>query len=322
MVSEIQENAVLVTPFEQARKMEKRLKLLIFGDYGEGKTWLALHFPKPVLIDMERGADLYGDKFEYGVMRTTSPDEIYQAIQWLYTNRHSYKTLILDPISVYWEAVQSKWQEIFMKRNPTSRQNKIDYWDMQFSDWGPPKAEFAKLLRLCGKLDMNVIVTAGIKPLYSSTELMKKIGDTFDGPKELPKFFDTTVRLIKDSGKFYGTCEDNVLKLKDRNSSMPKDVFELTSDPYAVFKKSFGDVLEKDCEPVTLLTAEQKVQIEHLAVDLKVTKEQLATALKKLRVDAVNDLSKSDAAEIIKTMQAKLTKQKAEKTKETGDGSS
>lgn len=312
------------TPFEQAKKMEKRLKLLLFGDYGEGKTWVALQFPKPVLIDMERGADLYGDRFDYSVMRTSNPDEVYQAVLWLWQNRHLHKTLIIDPISVYWEALLQKWQDIYLKRNPGSKQNKIDYWDMQFSDWGPPKAEFARLLRICGKLDMNVIVTAGLKPLYSETELMKKIGDSFDGPKVLPKFFDTTVRLIKQNGKYYGTCTDEVLKLKDRNNSMPGGLFELSDNPYKVFREAFGEILEKDSQPVQLLSPEQKTQIKHLCVDLKVTKEQLVKSLKKAGADKLEEVEFDQAEEIIKTMDAKLEarmKAEAEKEQEPKNGS-
>lgn len=304
------------TPFEQAKKMEKRLKLLLFGDYGEGKTWLSLHFPKPVIIDLERGADLYGDKFDFGVMRTSSPDEVYEAVLWLWQNKHNYKTLIIDPISVFWEAVLHKWQTVYIKRNPHSKQNKIEYWDMQFSDWGPPKAEFARLLRLCGKLDMNVIVTAGIKPLYSSTELMKKIGDSFDGPKELPKFFDTTIRLTRENGKYYGSCEDNVLKLKDRNHSMPGGLFELTNNPYKVFRESFGQILEKDSVPIQLVSTEQKARIEHLVVDLGVTSDQFGRALGKYNVTSINDLTQAEATEITEKMEARLKNKRTEKTEE------
>ena len=37
--------------------VEKRLKMLLFGKAGVGKTTAAIQFPKPYLIDTERGAE-------------------------------------------------------------------------------------------------------------------------------------------------------------------------------------------------------------------------------------------------------------------------
>ena len=44
-------------------KQAKRLKALVFGESGVGKTTLATAFPKPYLIDTERGSvnDQYVD---------------------------------------------------------------------------------------------------------------------------------------------------------------------------------------------------------------------------------------------------------------------
>ena len=44
-------------------------------------------------------------------------------------------------------------------------------------------------------LDMNVIVTARAKPEYDSSggEMMKVVGETFDGEKTLAYWFDTVI---------------------------------------------------------------------------------------------------------------------------------
>jgi len=60
------------SPFQKAKSLDKRLKLFLWGDSGAGKTTLALQFPKPVVIDMERGTDLYGESFDFDVLRATT----------------------------------------------------------------------------------------------------------------------------------------------------------------------------------------------------------------------------------------------------------
>src|SRR5262245_50481072 len=60
------------SPFQPAQARRKRLKLLTWGDSGVGKTTLGLQFPSPVVIDLEAGCDLYGGRFDFGVLRTTS----------------------------------------------------------------------------------------------------------------------------------------------------------------------------------------------------------------------------------------------------------
>ena len=48
-------------PFQPAASSDRRLKLLLWGDSGVGKTTLALQFPHPAVIDLEGGTEHYGD---------------------------------------------------------------------------------------------------------------------------------------------------------------------------------------------------------------------------------------------------------------------
>ncbi|HHX4254290.1 TPA: AAA family ATPase [Legionella anisa] len=62
----------------RARKpetIEKRLKVLFYGDAGVGKTTAAIQFPKPYLIDTEKGAenDQYTKSYKKMVARYFKP---------------------------------------------------------------------------------------------------------------------------------------------------------------------------------------------------------------------------------------------------------
>ena len=220
------------SPFQKAKGAGKRLKLLLWGDSGAGKTVLALQFSKPVVIDTEGGTDLYSDAFDFDVMKTTEPDEIMSAVDWLLANRHDYRTLIIDPVTVYWESLQKKWSDIFLRRNRGSKGFKYEYYDLQVKDWLTVKAEFKELVRKLIALDMNVIVTAREKTKYKDGSFMQAVGETFDGEKSLPYLFDIVLRLhVDQKGRHMATA------LKDRSNRLPKEEFECK---YEVFEKLYG----------------------------------------------------------------------------------
>ena len=231
------------SPFQKAQSLEKRIKLFLWGDSGSGKTTLSVQFPKPAVIDMEGGTDLYGDSFDFDVMRTTSPDKVMRIIDWLRTHEHAYRTLVIDPVTIYWDAVQRKYSDIFLRRNKGSKGHKFEFYDFQPRDWMVIKAEFKEFIRKLISLDMNVIVTARQKVRYADGKFMKVSGETFDGEKSLPYLFDTIVRLYRDNkGHFLGEC------LKDRSNKLPTGEFEVS---YALFEQLFGkETLERKSRPV------------------------------------------------------------------------
>jgi hypothetical protein len=148
------------SPFAKAATRHRLLKILVWGDSGAGKTTLALQFPQPVVIDLEGGADLYGDAYSFDVRRASTADEVMETVDWLLTNTHEYRTLVIDPITVYWDALQKKWSDIFLRRNKGSKGFKFEFYDLQPRDWMTIKAEFKELIRKLIAVDMNVVVTA------------------------------------------------------------------------------------------------------------------------------------------------------------------
>lgn len=219
-------------PFKRAAALPKRTKVLVWGDSGDGKTWTALHFPKPALIDLEGGADLYGDKFDFDVFRCTTADEVMAAVTWLATHRHAYRTVIVDPISVYWDQLQKKWSDIFLLRNRGSKGYRFEYFEMGPREWQTVKAEHKDLLRRLSALDLNLVVTARAKPLYADGSFMRVAGETHDGEKNLGYAFDSIVQLFRDAkGRHMARC------IKDRTGKLPTEPFLCT---YEVFEKAFG----------------------------------------------------------------------------------
>lgn len=285
------------SPFQKAKLRPKRLKLLVYGEPGAGKTTLALQFPNPVVLDLEGGADLYGESFDFEVRRTTDPDDAMKAIDWLLKNEHSFATVVIDPISVYWDALQRKWSRIFLLRNKQSKGFRFEYYDFQPRDWMTIKAEFKEFVGKLIALDMNVVLTARQKPHYAETGFMRSIGETFDGEKSLPYLFDTIVQLFRDgNGKFMARC------VKDRTNKLPSGEFESS---YDLFKDLFGEErLGRPPERAPPVTDEQRETIRSYISQLGIPPERIAERLADYGASSVTDLTEGSAREIIQKLEA------------------
>jgi hypothetical protein len=290
-------------PFQKAEAVSKRLKAFLWGPEGSGKTLLALQFPDPVVIDMESGTDHYGTDFNFAVNHTTDPDEIMSYVTWLQKSKHQYKTLILDPITIYWAALQQKYSGIFLEREKKSPGFKFEYYKIQPSDWGIIKRELKTLVRRLTMLDMNVIVTAHQRKEYADGEFMKIIGDTFDAEKSLPYMFDTILRLYRNGdGSFMGQC------VKDRTNHLPHEAFKIPAPPdsYSIFKEYFGgESLERESKPIEFITPEQKEEIETFLVMFKVKDQKLKKSLAAYNAETLDELTKENAQIIIEKFQKK-----------------
>ncbi|OGR89734.1 MAG: hypothetical protein A2992_06460 [Elusimicrobia bacterium RIFCSPLOWO2_01_FULL_59_12] len=298
-------------PFQKAKTVEKRLKLFLWGDSGAGKTTLALQFPKPVVIDLEGGCDLYGEAFQFDVLKATTADQVSQAVDWLLTNKHDYRTLVIDPITVYWDALQKKWSDIFLKRNKSSKGYRFEFYDLQPRDWLTLKAEFKDLIRKLIALDMNVIITARQKTQYKEGSFMVAMGETFDGEKSLPYLFDTIVRLFVDEkGRHMGAV------LKDRSNKLPKDPFEAK---YPLFESLFGkQSLARKPKPVAVSTDDQKSKIKALIAQVGMPEEQVTERLGAYGAETLEDLTAENAALILQKLEAAVASLNSKSTPQGG----
>tara|TARA_Y100000310_G_scaffold339752_2_gene433431 strand:- start:170 stop:1093 length:924 start_codon:yes stop_codon:yes gene_type:complete len=204
-------------PFEKAAKTANRLKLLVYGESGTGKTITALHFPAPAVFDAERGTEFYGEKFDFDVHYTADSIEIIKDLEKLIKDPNGYKSLVIDSFTSVYEAILDRHLRYMRKK--TGDKN----YDLKPLDYKAIKNQVRMLVQMLLALDMNIIVTAQSKTLYEPGEFMKPVGTTPDGPKNLPYLFDTVLELTidKKTGKRMARTE------KDRSNNLP-DEFEFT----------------------------------------------------------------------------------------------
>lgn len=288
----------LAGPFRRAAAREwRRLKLLLWGDSGVGKTTLALQFPNPAVVDLEGGTVHYADAFDFDVLPANTVEDVMQAVQWLQTNEHGYRTLVVDPISLFWESLQRHWSEVFLRRNQGSKGFRFEYYDLQAKDWTVIKGQFKAFVRQLNALDVNVICTAREKPLYAEGGFMRREGETFDCEKSTPYMFDTVLRLsVDEQGRRLAT------NLKDRTGKLPSGTFEVS---YALFEQAFGrDALGRKAERPVRASEEQVRRIRELATGFGLTDEQVNGRLPEYGATALEELTEENAAVITAKLEA------------------
>ena len=261
-------------------KKNKRLKCLIYGPAGVGKTTAAIQFPKPYLLDTERGAenDQYVDLLNASggaVYGTTSFDEIVDQVRALSSEPHEFQTLIIDPITVIYDDLVASWEK------------KVG------TDFGrgysAAKKQWKRLTALISTLDMNVIMTSHAKNQYAEGKVMKITGLTFDGPKGCDYYHDLVLEVTKEDGSRLGSIR------KSRIEGFPEgDSFDFE---YSEIRKRYGaEVLERTAETYEFATDDQVTAIREMLAARTDGVDLESKWLRKAGVEDLADLTK-DAME-------------------------
>ncbi len=273
----------------KAKKMEakeKRLKLFLYGPPGSRKTTSAIQFPKSVLIDMERGSEEYQKSLEKAgsiVLQTTSSDDVMVEIKTLLTEKHQYRTLIIDPITIFYQNLQEKWSRIFEKYAKTEKEKQLQDFGMRY--WGRVKGEYKSFLRMLLQLDMNVIITSHQKDIYGAG--MQKTGIGPDSMKGDDYVFDYFFHLQVAKGKCMAITE----KQRCEPLEPPKfpDEFEWS---YQNFCKFYGtNIIEKEATPLKLATPQQVEELKKLIDVVRLDDEIVEKWLTKAEVNTFDEMT-------------------------------
>jgi hypothetical protein len=283
---------------------EKRLKMFLFGPAGIGKTTAAIQFPNAYIIDCEKGTEHYGKLIEASgsqVFATTDIHDMIAEVRALATEKHDFRTLVIDPITTIYNDLLDKCEQ------------KVG------SDfgrhYGAANKEMKRLSNLIMALDMNVVVTAHAKAEYGPK--LEKIGQTFDGWKSLDYIFDLVIELGRTQN-FNDFASANTRRDKGRFARVRKtrleafpdlDVFEWSYD--AVRQRYGGELLERAATAIQLATPEQVKEIRTL-LDLVRLPEQTAERwLAKAGVEDWDDMPGDTVKKCIEFVKGKLEAQTA-----------
>ncbi len=265
---------------------DKRLKMMLFGPAGVGKTTAAIQFPNAYIFDLERGVENYHATIKSKgsvVFQTTNPDEVREEIKSLMTEKHSYTTIIIDPVTILYSAINEKWNRIFTKYADTEKATELG--DFGFRFWAKVKQDYKSIMRMLLSCDCNVILTSHQKDLYGDG--MKKIGFGSDSMKGDEYLFDYIFQLGKDSK------DKRIAITKKERAELGKNKFPQEFEwSYANFQIYYGkDELERPSVPVPLATDEQVAEVKRLLGIVKVEDTFEVDILNKADVDTWEEMT-------------------------------
>jgi hypothetical protein len=273
-------------------------KILIFGKPGVGKTWTSLDFPKVYYIDTEGGADLahYTDKLKKAGGVYFGPDqgsldfsEVISQIQALATEKHEYKTLVIDSITKVFQLEVAKEAERLGDKNAFGADKK------------PAIAMMRRLISWLTRLDMNVILISHEKPLWGIDAKGERteIGVTFDGWDKLEYELHLCLNIIKAGPNRLAKVK------KTRLTGFPDgEGFQWS---YEEFAARYGkDVIEKASKEIVLATPEQLAELTRLMDIVKTPDDLVAKWFAKANCEKFEEMDYDKIDAIIQSLTAKL----------------
>ena len=261
---------------------------MFYGSAGVGKTTAAINFPRPYLIDTEKGAvnDGYIEILEDrggAVFQTSDFDELVTEVKALLTEKHEFKTLVIDPLTTVYNDLLDK----------ASLKVGTEFG----RHYGEANKQMKHLCNLLLRLDMNVIITSHAKVVYGDN--LSVIGNTYDCYKKLDYIFDLVFEIQKRGESRVAVIKKSRVKTFEDNSSFTFNYDEVS-------KKYGKKYLERDAVAEVLATEEQVLELKKIINLLKVDGEVVQKWLKKADSETIEEMNSKFIQKCIDYLKSKI----------------
>jgi len=272
-------------------------KMVLYGPAGVGKTWFALSFPGVYYISPELGATRkhYTERLKSNGGVYLGPEDgaldfevLIDQAKVLATEKHKFKTLVVDSITEVFNASIQKEAERLGEKNAFGADKK------------PAIAYMRRFVNAVARLDMNVIFVAHEKSEWGVVEgKREEIGKIPDCWDKLIYSLDLAFQAVKR-----GPDRKAVVR-KSRLIGFPEgDSFALD---YAAFSERYGkDIMEKPAAPIVMASPEQVAEITRLVDLLKIDADTTEKWLEKANAENFSEFNVSQAEKIIKSLKSKI----------------
>ena len=273
-------------------------KFVIYSASGVGKTWFGLSFPKVYYIDTEGGAtrshymerlSKSGGQYLGVEDGALDFDVVIDQLKALATEKHSFKTVIVDSITKLFNNAIATEAERLGEKNAFGADKK------------PAIAYMRRLVACLARLDMNVILIAHEKAEWGQDAKgdrveLGKVADCWD---KLIYELDLALHCQKRGPSRVAQVKKSRLVGFPEGSTFPLE--------YADFAERYGkDVIEKASQIITLATPEQVAEINRLVELLKVDEPTTSKWLEKANAETFSEFNTEQADKIITSLKSKI----------------
>ena len=253
-----------------------RTKMVLYGREKVGKTTFALTFPNVYYMDTEGGA--VREQYQEALIKSGGAyfgqaqgsldfKTVLEEIVTLATEKHEYKTLVIDSFSKLYNTARAIAEE----------DSKIG------SAFGADKREANRptrqLIRWLDKLDMNVILICHRLDKWEGTGADRKVvGSTFDGFDKMAYELDLLIEAVKINS-------DRKFMVKaSRIQQMPEGL--IADLNFKVFSDAFGaSKLVKDQTVFTAASPEQVGIVQQIIKNNNISEEAQKKWLQKVNAE-------------------------------------
>lgn len=236
---------------KKAELKDSKIKIMIWGEPGSGKSRFGLSAPSPLVIDLEGSTRLYANEFDFWVAEIdkTSNDIqspvalTYKIIQEIMAGEYKdRKTIVIDPITDLLDNLETiclnQYEKMIGKNVSTLNALEKGKW------YSFRRDKARELLNMIKDLPMNVILVTRTKNVWGKNEenKMAPIDKTYDALDIVESLMDVVIQLKKDS-------KDNVSAIvkKSRLGNLP-DILDVKD--YSSITKAIEEAnTKKEEEP-------------------------------------------------------------------------
>jgi AAA domain len=268
---------------------QQRLKAMFYGEMGTGKSICSCQFPFTAYIDTEDTAS----KKKYAkaisdnngqVLATGDFDEILSQVKELMSTKHSFKTLVIDSLTIPYDNLQADCERSVgneFGRHVTAANKKMKL-----------------LVNLLLRIDMNVIVTCQAKREYSGSN-MTVTGQTYSCYNRLGYMFDLVFETQVRGDKFFAVTKKSRIDEFPMNESF---VFNYNE----VIKRYGAECIEKEVITQELASKKQVEEVLRLIDLFKIPEETYIKWIEKHNAETFDELQSDVIQKIIDHLKSKI----------------
>jgi len=278
-------------------KESTRAKILVSGEAGAGKSFFSLQFPNVYYMDCEAGAERkqYQDllKKSGGVYfgredGAADFDEVIKEMKALATEKHSYKTVVIDSLSYLY--------------NQKAAEAEILVGSAFGADRKEANKPCRQLIRWIDKIDMNVVLVAHQKSDWSNRDKDGQPGTTFDAYDKVSYELDLWLEIL----------DKKFVVRKTRIESFAEGMsFDRN---YKSFAELFGQQgIDKEVNSIVLANEAEIKTATKLAQGLNMSDDELLKLWKKANVEDWSEMTRDQIQSCMKYLADKIDKLKGDK---------
>lgn len=259
-----------------------KIKAVLFGVSGVGKTTLALSVPAPYYYDVEGGAN--GPQYRELLRKsggaymgpedgTLSFDVLIEQMQALATEKHGYKTLIVDSLTKLYQTTIACEAERLGDKDAFGASKK------------PAVAAMRRLVLWASRLDMNIWFicheTAEWGMVNGQRAEVGRVADVWD---KMIYELDLAIQATKRGPQRMAVVKKSRLTAFPDGETFPLD--------YAEFAARHGrETVEGDAAPLVLAKPEQVAEVRKLLDIVKIAESDIAKGFEKAGVTTWEEMT-------------------------------